>query len=155
MGAGGGALTQHYCSLQGEDYTVRAFSPPSVNISFSQPGVHFVGIYCAWDGWMDGGDDGTCEHLGDWPRDLKTGKAFQPYAIVTPFQNGTVPALPLNFDGPRLITKPIPGDWRLALRVSKMTVFNGGIVFIRAVHGPAFPVRFHGFSVSLSSLIRA
>ena len=123
MGAGGGALTQHYCSLQGEDYTVRAFSPPSVNISFSQPGVHFVGIYCAWDGWTDGGDDGTCEHLGDWPRDLKTGKAFQPYAIVTPFQNGTVPALPLNFDGPRLITKPIPGDWRLALRVSKDDCF--------------------------------
>ena len=61
------------------------------------------------------------------------------FAIITPWENGTVPALPPNFDGPKLITKPIPGDWRLALRVDKMTVFDGGIVFVRAVQGPAFP----------------
>ena len=37
------------------------------------------------------------------------------------------------------MTKPIPGDWRLALRVDHMTVFNGGVVYVRAVNGPAYP----------------
>jgi hypothetical protein len=50
-----------------------------------------------------------------------------------------MPNLPPKFDGPRFVTKPIPGDWRLALRVDSMTVFNGGVVYVRAVHGPAFP----------------
>jgi hypothetical protein len=54
-------------------------------------------------------------------------------------RNGTTPDLPPNFDGPHFVTKPIPGDWRLALRVDHMTVFSGGVVYVRAVQGPAFP----------------
>jgi len=30
--------------------TTREFPTPQINVSFSQPGVHFVGIYSAWNG---------------------------------------------------------------------------------------------------------
>lgn len=124
-------------ALVGDQYFTREFPKPSINVSFSQPGVHFVGIYSAWNGEY-GESSGTGIHLPPWPRD-STGKGFQPFAIITPWENGTVPALPPNFDGPKFVTKPIPGDWRLALRVDHMTVFNGGVVYVRAVNGPAYP----------------
>ena len=40
-------------------------------------------------------------------------------------ENGTVPALAPNFAGPVHMAPPIPGDWRLALRVNKISVFHG------------------------------
>lgn len=33
----------------------------------------------------------------------------------------------------------IPGDWRLALRVSSITVFNGGSIHLPLIHGPRDP----------------
>jgi hypothetical protein len=35
------------------------------------------------------------------------------------------------------ITKPIPGDWRMALHVSSMTVFHGGTAYVRMIKGVA------------------
>lgn len=71
--------------LVGDQYFTREFAAPSINISFSQPGVHFVGIYSAWNGEY-GGSSGTGIHLPAWPRDLTTGKSFQPFAIITPWE---------------------------------------------------------------------
>lgn len=34
----------------GDDYSTRLFSTPSANVSYSSPGVHFIGIYGAWNG---------------------------------------------------------------------------------------------------------
>ena len=121
----------------GDQYTTREFSPPEINVSYSQPGVHFLGIYSAWNG--EYGVDGSCGSQNGWPRDLSTGKLFQPFAIITPWENGTVPSLPPAFDGPKLVTQPIPGDWRLALRSDRVTVFHGCVVYLRAVNGPKFP----------------
>lgn len=58
---------------------------------------------------------------------------------MVPWENGTVPALPPNFAGPVHVAPPIPGDWRLALRVNKLAVFHGGVAEIRCVNGPAYP----------------
>jgi hypothetical protein len=74
-----------------------------------------------------------------FPLDSDLHTEFQPLAIVTPYENGTRPPLPENFSGPVHITKSIPGDWRMALHVDKMTIFNGGSVYIRMVNGPAYP----------------
>jgi hypothetical protein len=63
-------------------------------------------------------------------------RTFQPLAIVVPWENGTVPGLPLGFSGPVHRAAPIPGDWRLALRVNGATVFHGGSLHIPLVHGP-------------------
>jgi hypothetical protein len=121
----------------GDQYTTREFSLPEINVSYSQPGVHFLGIYSAWNG--EYGVDGSCGSQPGWPRDLSTGKQFQPFAVITPWENGTVPSLPAAFDGPKLVTKPIPGNWRLALRSDRVTVFHGCVVYLRAINGPRFP----------------
>jgi hypothetical protein len=122
--------------LLGDVYTTSEFTTPSVNVSYSRPGVRFVGLAYAYadykPAWFS---TGTQMHQQSWPRDRTTGKTFQPFAVITPWENGTVPPLPAGFDGPRIVTKPIPGDWRLALRVNSMTVFDGGVVYVRAVNG--------------------
>ena len=127
--------------LLGDVYTTQEFATPSVNVSYSRPGVRFVGLaeaYAAYKpAWYS---TGSLMHQQSWPRDRATGKTFQPFAVITPWENGTLPSLPAGFDGPRIVTKPIPGDWRLALRVSKMTVFDGGVVYVRAVNGFVSPV---------------
>lgn len=46
-----------------------------------------------------------------------------------------MPILPAGFDGPRFVARFIPGDWRLALHVQRITIFDGGVVYIRAVNG--------------------
>eukprot|EP01052_Picozoa_sp_SAG31_P027229 SAG31_NODE_2531_length_5555_cov_4.715909_1_plen_952_part_00 len=121
----------------GDQYTTREFPLPEINVSYSQPGVHFLGIYSAWNG--EYGVDGSCGSQPGWPRDLSTGKLFQPFAVITPWENGTIPSLPPTFDGPKFVTKPIPGDWRLALHSHRVTVFHGCVVYLRAVNGPRFP----------------
>ena len=37
-------------AILGEQYFTREFPKPSVNVSFSQPGIHYCGIYGAWNG---------------------------------------------------------------------------------------------------------
>lgn len=74
-----------------------------------------------------------------FPLDNASGTVFQPLALVIPWENGSVPALPPGFAGPSHVATPIPGDWRLALRVDRITVFHGGTAEIRCVHGPAYP----------------
>ena len=81
-------------------------------------------------------------HLGSAIELLFVLTAMLPWRLpcsVAAHRNGTMPDLPPNFDGPKFVTKPIPGDWRLALRVDRMTVFHGGTAYVRAVQGPAFP----------------
>ena len=34
----------------GDQYSTRLFPTPTANLSFSGPGVHYVGIYGAWNG---------------------------------------------------------------------------------------------------------
>ena len=58
---------------------------------------------------------------------------------MVPWENGTIPPLPENFDGPVHVAPPIPGDWRLALRVNRLVVFHGGVAELRCVHGPSYP----------------
>ena len=131
-----GGLPSFAGDMLGDAYSVREFSPPSINLSYSQPGVRFVGIYGAYSKWYSPSFYAavTKYHQGSWPRDLSTGRTFQPFAVITPWENGTLPQLPPGFGGPRLVTKPIPGDWRLALLSDRITVFNGGTVFVRAVN---------------------
>ena len=74
-----------------------------------------------------------------FPLDNASGTTFQPLALVIPWENGSTPALPEGFAGPTHVAKPIPGDWRLALRVNRITVFHGGTAEIRCVHGPPYP----------------
>ena len=74
---------------------------------------------------------------GQFPRvvDNATGKrVFQPLAVVIPYENGTVPALPSGFLGTVHRTPAIPGDQRLALLTHSITVFHGGSVWLRCVH---------------------
>ena len=99
-------------NLLGSQYTTREFPTPTTNFSVSQPGVYFIGIYGAWNG--DYGyapkkpENGVKSKSA--PIDEHSGR-FQPLAIVTPWENGTRPALPPNFAGPVHVTKAIPGDW--------------------------------------------
>ena len=76
-------------------------------------------MYGAFNGDEDGG---ALTHLGmrtrssfpTGPRDSGWG-TFQPFAVLVPFENGTVPSLPPRFGGPSYVTRAIPGDMRLAL----------------------------------------
>lgn len=129
-----------------DQYTTRSQpNGTSAFLSVSQPGVHFIGIYGAWNGvygFSYPKPENGVRTYNSFPMvdDDKTGgKTFQPMAIVTPWENGTVPKLPHNFAGPVHTTPPIPGDWRLALRVDKVTVFDGGSMALRCVYGPPSP----------------
>jgi hypothetical protein len=46
-------------------------------------------------------------------------------ALVIPYENGTVVSLPPAFKGPVYKATPIPGDLRLSLLRSALSVFNG------------------------------
>jgi len=127
-------------TLMAAEYTPREFPVPQVNVSFSQPGVYFIGIYGAWSGQYGfnfPAPENGVRTYNSFPLDIAESTEFQPMAIVVPWENGTRAALPANFSGPVHVTKPIPGDWRMALRVSKMTVFNGGAAYIRMIKGVA------------------
>ena len=124
----------------GAQYPTRLMPSPAVNVSYSSPGAYFLGIYGAWNGWYgfsDAKPQNGVRTQNSFPLDKSTGKQFQPFAVVVPFENGTVPALPAGFDGPLHITPPIPGDFRLAVQVTGITVFDGGFVAIPLEHGPA------------------
>jgi hypothetical protein len=135
--------------LLADQSSTRYFPNPangvSTNFSVSCPGTYFIGIYGAWNGEYGyaspkpeiGVKTGAFPLVNRSPS--STGRKFQPMAIVVPFENGTHPTLPANFAGPVHVTKAIPGDWRLALLVNKITIFNGGTVNIRGVAGPAYP----------------
>ena len=69
-----------------------------------------------------------------------TETTFQPLALIIPFANGTVPALPPGFRGPRVTLAAIPGDARLALHpyedqaFSKVSMFDGGTIAMRLMY---------------------
>eukprot|EP01045_Picozoa_sp_COSAG04_P002527 COSAG04_NODE_92_length_26689_cov_12.755434_12_plen_577_part_00 len=129
-------------ALAGFQYTTREFPTPTANFSFSSPGVWFVGIYGAWNGeygFSFPKPENGVRTYHSFPLDNASGTTFQPLALVIPWENGSTPALPEGFAGPTHVAKPIPGDWRLALRVDRITVFHGGTAEIRCVHGPAYP----------------
>ena len=125
----------------GAQYPTRLMPSPAVNVSYSSPGAYFLGIYGAWNGWY-GFTDAAHPQNGvrtqhSFPLDKTTGTQFQPFAVVVPYENGSLPALPEGFDGPVHTTPPIPGDFRLAMQATEITVFNGGFVAIPLEHGPA------------------
>ena len=132
--------------LVGGHYSTRLLSPPRITAAFSQPGTYFLGIYGAWNGgygyWFSDPMNGV-RTFNSFPLDRATGTTFQPLAIRIPFENGTLPPLPLRFDGPVHVTPPIPGDRQLALRVAGASVFDGGSFYIHNVKGPP------GFGVDL------
>jgi hypothetical protein len=136
-------------AVMGDQYTTRSQpAGTSAVFSVSQPGIHFVGIYGAWNGqygFSSPKPENGIRTYSSFPlvvdKQAAAGAShtFQPIAIITPWENGTVPKLPRDFAGAVHNTGPIPGDWRLALRISKVTVFDGGMVALRCVHGPARP----------------
>lgn len=143
--------------LMGDQYTTRSQpNGTSALFSVSQPGVHFVGIYGAWNGrygfdYPHPENGVRTYHSFPVVDDKKGGKAFQPLAIVVPWENGTLPTLPANFAGPVHTAKPIPGDWRLALRVTKLTIFDGGTTALRCIHGP-YPANGGKFAFEVAEL---
>ena len=50
---------------------------------------------------------------------------FQPLALIVPYENGTQPALPSGFAGPKHLLPPIVGDKRVVLIKKKLTFFHG------------------------------
>jgi hypothetical protein len=126
-------------------YSPRLTSPPRISVSYSFPGVYFVGMYGAFSGDETGGalPDLGVRTAADFPSGPTGWGTFQPFAVVVPFENGTVPPLPARFAGPSHTTGPIPGDIRLALHRSSLTVFDGGTVYLQNVKGPP------GFGINL------
>jgi hypothetical protein len=123
-------------ALLNDKYRTREFPQPAINASFSQPGLYFLGIYGAWNGeygFSFPKPGNGIRTLHSFP--LVDNADFQPFAIVIPFTNGSVPALPRGFAGPVHICRSIPGDQRLALKVRRITVFDGGTVHIPLLHG--------------------
>lgn len=102
---------------------------PSFAASFSRPGVVYFSIQNMWNG----------EYGWSWPRQglgLSSISPqpmtapwphgdFQPLALVIPYENGTVVSLPPAFKGPVYKATPIPGDLRLPLLRTALSVFNG------------------------------
>ena len=104
----------------------------ALNLSYSLPGLYFVGVYGVFNGDYSGGA-GEHPAIGTKTENqfpLDSAGVFQPVAIVIPFENGTRPALPPRFSGIVHLCRPLPGDTRLALRTSQITVFSGGSVYV-------------------------
>ena len=104
----------------------------ALNLSYSLPGLYFVGVYGVFNGDYSGGA-GEHPAIGTKTENqfpLDSAGVFQPVAIVIPFENGTRPALPPRFSGIVHLCRPLPGDTRLALRTSQITVFSGGSVYL-------------------------
>jgi hypothetical protein len=140
-------------ALQDSKFTTREFPHPEINVSWSQPGVYYVGIYGAWNGRYGFSypkpENGVRTYFssplvggGEEEEDSEEGEGeFQPLAIVIPFENGShpVPGLPRGFAGPVFIGAAIPGDQRLALMVRGITVFDGGTAHLPLLHGASSP----------------
>ena len=104
------------------------YAAPNFHVAWTQPGLYYVALYGAYTGtavynvvWspLDGVRTPPYPSLGG-------GVGFQPLALVVPFSNGTVPALPAGFKGPVHVLAPIPGDRRIALIKQNMTWYQGG-----------------------------
>jgi hypothetical protein len=128
-----------------ETFTPRQHRTVHVNVSFSSPGVYYLGMFGVWNGvygyTSPAPENGV--NAGYYPRveDNNCTKGacnhhtrFQPLAFVIPFENGSAPALPRGFIGPVYRSLPIPENQRLALLTHAITIFNGGSVFLRCVH---------------------
>jgi hypothetical protein len=124
-------------------YSTRLVSPPRVSLTLSSPGTYYVGMYGAFNGDETGGD---APHLGvrtlaDFPSGETGYSTFQPFAVVVPYENGTQVPTPPGFAGPVHVMAPIPGDCRLPLRRTNVTVFTNGTLYLPLVKGPGNPVR--------------
>lgn len=128
-----------------EDFSPRQYTEAApehfihLNVSVSAPGVYFIGVFAVWNGvygyTVPAPENGV--NAGSFPQvlDSTTGtKLMQPLAVVVPWENGSLPALPAGFLGAIHTTPPIPGDQRLALDSHAITVFDGGSVWIRLAH---------------------
>ena len=103
---------------------------PEYNLSVSLPGVYYMGIF----GTFSSGDSvnqsavaaalprvGFVSQRAPLVPHART-RVFQPTALIVPFSNGSVPALPKGFVGDRVVLAAIPGDARLALQPSGRVV---------------------------------
>jgi hypothetical protein len=102
---------------------------PFITYSFSRPGIKYISIQNMWNGeygwsWPRQGlglsSISPQPMTGPWPHG-----DYQPLAIVIPYENGSVAALPPAFNGPVLHAAPIPGDLRLPLLRYAFSAFNG------------------------------
>jgi hypothetical protein len=102
---------------------------PFLAASFSRPGIKYFAIQNMWNG--EYGWSWPRQGLGlpslsaqpmtaPWPHG-----AFQPLAVVFPYENGTVDGLPPAFAGPVFKAAAIPGDLRLPLLRDALFAFNG------------------------------
>jgi hypothetical protein len=103
-----------------------------VALSWTQPGVYYIGLFGAWTG------DTMHTSLLDPVDGIKTQifpqlagtRQFQPLALVVPWENGTAPALPAGFAGQSHALRPIVGDKRLAFTKERLTFFDGAHFYL-------------------------
>ena len=106
-----------------------------VALSWTQPGIYYVGLFGAWTGdtmhtsLLDP-VDGIKTHI--FPHLPVAGgmRQFQPLALVVPYANGTVPAVPAGFQGQSHVLQPIVGDKRLAYTKTHLTFFEGAHFYL-------------------------
>ena len=122
-----------------EDPTIDMRAPaPNLDLSLSLPGIYFVGIFGSFatgvcKGAPEGGDGFVSQRAPIATLNAAgTETAFQPFAVIIPFGNGTVPPLPAGFKGQHAVLPAIPGDARLALHPNedgqfRMSMFDAGL----------------------------
>jgi hypothetical protein len=101
------------------------FAGPRFRIAWTQPGTYFFGLNGAWSGStmhnvVQSPVDGI--HTASMPQ---VEGAFQPIAIVVPFENGSSYPLPPGFAGQIFKLPPIVGNRRIALSKRNITLFHG------------------------------
>ena len=114
--------------MQVFDYKGDAFTQSPLPYYIHQgtmPSVTFVALYSARNGkygnsWAQHGNG-----LGTWLTPYWKQGYFQPWAIIQPYSNGSLPALPPSFKGDVVILPGIPGDRRLPIVRNNITIFHG------------------------------
>ncbi len=97
-------------------------------ISVTEPGIHYLKLYGSSSG-LDPYRSHQGLNMGLYSQAApKVNGTYQPFAIIVPYSNGTIPQTCTNFSGPSIVTPPIPGDIRFPLEKSDISIFSGGYV---------------------------
>ena len=132
---------------------------PVLRLTFSQPGVYYLGLYGAFSGtpvhnvvwspmdgvrtapfprvtaaasaWRDGGEASERAARSRFAAPAPAPQDyFQPMALVVPWDNGTLPTIAPGFRGQVHTLVPIPNNRRIPLTKASLTFFHGAHFYI-------------------------
>ncbi len=104
---------------------------PEFHISLPEPGVRYFGLYGSYNGDYQNTNTPTLDTGTGGGRGPNRNGSFQPVAIVTPYDNGTIPARVAGYTGINVTTPVLSGNYRFSTLKYNITIIDGGKYYAR------------------------